>query len=40
MPLIELARLDEETSNQVLETLEAWNTYLTAHVPHFQEGPQ
>lgn len=35
-----LASLDEETSNQLFDTLEEWDRFLTAHVPMYQEGPQ
>jgi hypothetical protein len=34
-----MARLEGETSNSLLETLEDWNTYLERHAPYFQ-GPR
>lgn len=32
-----LARLEEETSNRLFETLEEWNDYLKRYVPAFKE---
>lgn len=37
--LLNMARPDAETSNEILDTLADWNTYLEKHVPHFK-GPQ
>ncbi len=28
---------DGETSNQILEELAEWNTYLESHVPYYKE---
>jgi hypothetical protein len=32
-----MARLEGQTSNELFETLEEWNTYLNQHTPYFQE---
>lgn len=31
-----MAHFEGETSNQVFEVLEEWNTYLERHLPYYQ----
>ncbi len=33
----QMVHLEGETSNQLLDTLADWNTYLEDHVPYYQE---